>query len=1125
MRRSGVFALLSVAASCATFASPAPGSEAVPSHALEVVLDPAAHRVSVRDELVLPPGPARDVDFLLNSALRITRSAPSVREVPVGDVSPFFGNNGGSEPGKGLTLKRYRTSVPAGAATIALSFEGVVNDPLSDPKEQYTRGFRETSGLVGPEGVYLAGSTFWVPGVDGGLMAFRLSVEAPAGWHLVSQGNGTSRGADGVARWNSAGPVDEVYLVGGPLQRYADTSGKVEALAFLREKDDALAAKYLTATSQYVEMYRGLIGPYPYGKFALVENFWETGYGMASFTLLGSQVIRFPFILNSSYPHEILHNWWGNSVFVDYQSGNWCEGLTAYLADHLIQEQRGKGDEYRRSTLQRYRDYVKDGRDFPLTEFRSRHSAATEAVGYGKALMGFHTVRRSLGDEVFRKILRRFYQEQRGKKATFDDFRKTAEAVTGKDLRPLFDGWVTRPGAAELALSSVKVRAEGSTWAVDGLLKQTQAGAPFRLSVPVAVQTAKGTVVEEVLLEGPEARFTVKVPAAPLALQADPLFDVFRRLDPRETPPSLGQIFGDPRVLALLPGSAPPAEQAAYRALALSWQSDVHAVEVKLDTDVAKLPSDRAVWLFGKENRHAARVFGARAQVAGGSLKVDGEALAVTGHSAVVVRNPDSAEKAIGWLFAEPEAAFAGLGRKLPHYGKYSYLGFEGTEPVNVLKGSWKESDSPLLLDLRAPAERTSALPPLAAPARKALAELPPVFSAEKMRETVSYLASAEREGRGPGSAGLAASADRLEKELKAIGLLPGGDGGTYRQKFTLEKGPDGKPVELVNLIGVLPGTKPEWKEQAVLVGAHYDHLGLGWPDAHAGDAGKVHPGADDNASGVAVLLELARSMASGEKPQRSIVFALFSGEEAGLRGSKAYAEKPPRYALEGTIGVVNLDTVGRLGDRKVTVLGTSTAAEWPHIFRGAGFVTGVEGQYPPTGWEASDQATFIGKGRPAVQIFSGPHTDYHRPGDTADRIDFPGMVKVAAFTREAVAYLADRKDPMTVTIASAPAPAEGGAAGRPPAAAGAKRVSLGTVPDFSFGGPGVKLEGTVPGSAAEKAGLVKGDVVLKVGAIPVNDLRGLSEALKVLKAGDVAPVVYAREGKETTVSVTLGER
>ena len=186
--------------------------------------------------------------------------------------------------------------------------------------------------------------------------------------------------------------MDEIYVVGGPLHQFKDSAGAIETLVYLHERDASIAGKYLAATAQYLEMYRSLIGPYPYGKFALVENFWETGYGMPTFTLLGPQVIRFPFIINSSYPHEILHNWWGNSVFVDYGTGNWCEGLTAYLADHLIQEQRGAADEYRRSTLQKYRDYVRTGRDFPLAEFRERFSAATEAVGYGKALMGYHAL-------------------------------------------------------------------------------------------------------------------------------------------------------------------------------------------------------------------------------------------------------------------------------------------------------------------------------------------------------------------------------------------------------------------------------------------------------------------------------------------------------------------------------------------------------------------------------------------------------------------------------------------------------------------------------------------------------------------------------------------------------------
>ena len=203
---------------------------------------------------------------------------------------------------------------------------------------------------------------------------------------------------------------------------------------------------------------------------------------MPSYTLLGPQVIRFPFILTSSYPHEILHNWWGNSVFVDYATGNWCEGLTAYMADHLIQEQRGQGEEYRRDTLQKYRSYVKDGRDFPLTEFRSRHSAATEAVGYGKTLMLFHMLRQRLGDDGFRQWAARFYRENRGKQASFSDIRKAhggrREAGPGPALRR------SRRAAgrgASCACPAPRVRAtSGGGYEVTGTLEADAGGRAAR---------------------------------------------------------------------------------------------------------------------------------------------------------------------------------------------------------------------------------------------------------------------------------------------------------------------------------------------------------------------------------------------------------------------------------------------------------------------------------------------------------------------------------------------------------------------------------------------------------------------------------------------------------------------
>jgi hypothetical protein len=406
------------------------------------------------------------------------------------------------------------------------------------------------------------------------------------------------------------------------------------------------------------------------------------------------------------------------------------------------------------------------------------------------------------------------------------------------------------------------------------------------------------------------------------------------------------------------------------------------------------------------------------------------------------------------------------------------------------------------------------------------LAELPPVFSQQALTEHVKFLADPAREGRMPGSAGHEAAAEYIAERFNALGLAPGGADGGYLQTFTMPVGPAGEPKTVANVVGYIPGTKADWQGQSVVVSAHYDHLGTGWPDVHKGSEGQVHAGADDNASGVAVMLELAGAMAAAEKPSRSIVFVAFTGEEAGLVGSSYYVEHAGPFPIEKTIGVINLDTVGRLGDQRLSVLGTGTASEWQHIFRGAGFVTGIESRNVPESVQASDQVSFIRKGVPAVQIFAGAHADYHRPSDTADKIDYPGLVKVATFVREGVAYLAERAEPMTITIAGAggpPSPPPGTRSS--PTGASARRVSLGTVPDFGFEGPGVRVTGLVPGSAAEKAGIQAGDVLTALDGKPIANLQGYSELLKTLTPGQTVRVTVLRQGKELTLSSTLGER
>ncbi len=462
----------------------------------------------------------------------------------------------------------------------------------------------------------------------------------------------------------------------------------------------------------------------------------------------------------------------------------------------------------------------------------------------------------------------------------------------------------------------------------------------------------------------------------------------------------------------------------------------------------------------------------------------------------------------------DPPAAFPGVIRKLPHYGKYSYLAFAGDEPTNTVKGQWPTSGSPLVADLR----ETSAnqLAKLQLEPRSPLATLPPVFSSRALGQHVQFLASPERQGRGLGTQGLQQSAEYVAQALKSAGLQPGGDNGTWFQRFTVAKGPEGKPVEAVNVIGVLPGKRTDFGSQSILVTAHYDHLGRGWPDVHSGDEGKVHPGADDNASGVAVMLELARVLAAEGGGDRYLVFVAFSAEECGRLGSLHYVDHPT-FPLQDIRGVINLDAVGRLADKPLSVLGTGTTDEWQHIFRGCSFVTGIPSKNVATSLGGSDQLSFIERGVPGVQIFTGTHSDYHRPSDTMDRVDIGGLAKVAAFTKEAVTYLLHREPPMTVRIEDTQP--------QPTASQQGRRVLFGAVPAFDFQGDGVKFDDLVANSPAAQAGLQPGDLLVRLDDTKISDLRGFSEFLKRLQPGQQVEATVLRGGQEVQARVTVRKR
>lgn len=584
---------------------------------------------------------------------------------------------------------------------LVLEYSGKIDDKIHEGEVEYARGFSETSGIISEQGIYLAGATFWIPHFDfAKTFSFQLAVDLPEEWKVVSQGKRiellTKNGMTKTV-YSCPEPMDEIYIIAAKFTEFSQKHGEIDVQAFLRTPDAALSKKYLETTGFYLDIFEQLIGKYPFSKFALVENFWETGYGMPSFTLLGEKVIRFPWILHSSYPHELLHNWWGNSVYVNSDLGNWCEGITAYHADHMIKENQGGGVEYRRATLQKYTDFVNSGNDFPLKEFRSRNNPAQEAVGYGKSLMINHMLRIMLGDSIFIEAYRDFYKSQKFKFASFSDIRNSFEKLSGTNLETFFDQWIVRQGAPEIILSDVKILEENKKYLIEYRLKQNQTNDTFQLNVPVAFYLEGDEIAEMhyVDMNTKEKVFQFTFDKKPLRMDIDPYYDIFRRLDPKENPPALSQLMGEQNSFMILPSKCNFLDN--YKKLAemwqKSWQIQGKKLNIVLDSEINNLPTE-PYWVIGFENNYAHHNFNTYKSYMDENIILKSEELMKSGSLVYVMKSPKG--DANGFIGTTNPKAIEGLQRKLPHYAKYGYLGFEGDAPNNVLKGEFPIIDSPL---------------------------------------------------------------------------------------------------------------------------------------------------------------------------------------------------------------------------------------------------------------------------------------------------------------------------------------------------------------------------------------------------------------------------------------------
>ena len=640
---------------------------AQPALDLQVELDPGTRRFKA----VADVAPAsQDFRFLLHESLSVTAATAGGKTVKASSTS----SDGG--------VRAWRLPLPAGAERLRIEYSGTL--PALDRSLDHRGVLRSLPPMTSNEGSFLPAGGAWYP-QPASLFSYRLHLTVPSGQRVIVPGRLVSEhvpvsDADSYrAGFEFEQPADGIDLMAGPwvVREKMAPRASGEALRlrtyFTRDLDatPGLADAYLDDTRRYLERYAAQIGAYPFAGFSIVASPLPTGFGMPTLTYLGADVIRLPFIRATSLGHEVLHNWWGNGVYVDYAKGNWSEGLTTFMADYAYKEQES-AEAAREMRLGWLRDFasVPAGDHTPLGDFRSRTHGAAAAVGYGKAAMLFVMLRDTIGEDAFGKGIRAFWDKHRFKRAGWGELRAAFEEASGKRLGDFFDQWLHRAGGPTVSITEARMVTDTGKPRLQ--LAVEQAAPAYALRVPVELVFKDTSEIRWIDVARTREQVVLDVPTAPSGVRADPDLRLWRVLERDQLPPILRQwaIARSPRI-----------------AIA-STSTDVRDAAEALAQRLFETPP-RAVPLDALNGGTPLMLFGLHTDVdaalARSGLPPRPPILVGKGSAQVWTVARDGAPLAV--VSADNANALRALLRPLPHYGAQSWLAFDGSRAIG--RGVW----------------------------------------------------------------------------------------------------------------------------------------------------------------------------------------------------------------------------------------------------------------------------------------------------------------------------------------------------------------------------------------------------------------------------------------------------